>query len=369
MAYTNIDDPSSNFQTALYTGNSNYNTITNTGNSNLAPDFIYIKCRSSSKNGAIYDSSRGTETPLLTNSTTSEGGGGDNGVLNFGDGSTYVDGFRLGSANNVNDNGENFIAYQFKVNGGTITTNNTDGTTATNTQVNSNAGISIVTWTGNGSNATMGHGLGLTPKFIITKARGSTGTNWATYHRDIDASAPYNYIAYLNTTDGGSIASNSWGTSLSNVNSSTFYMKYWINHSTSMVAWVFAEKQGFSKFGKYKANGSANGPFNHTGFKPAWILFKDQTGGSGGTENWQIWSSTINTYNPLLKVQQTNTSSAESVDLWATYGIELDVYSNGFKIVHDSGKSFLNMTNRNYIWAAFAENPFVTSTGIPATAR
>jgi len=353
MAYTNIDDPSAHFQIALYTGNANYNTITNDGNSNLGPDLIWGKCRSTSKLNFLYDTTRGVEKRLESDNTGAEDTG-TNGILNF-----YTDGFRLGSGNTENDNGETYVAWQWKANGGS-TSSNTAGTITSTVQANTDAGFSIVTWTGNSSTATIGHGLGVRPEVIILKARGTT-SDWPAYHKDAtNGQQPYNVITYLNLTDATGIASNSWGTVDTDITSSVFYLKYWINYNTTNVAYCFAEKQGYSKFGKYVGNSNTDGAFVYTGFKPAFIMLKQSTANGNG---WFIIDSKRDPFNSATsKYLRPDETGAEG-----TTSKILDLLSNGFKLRNSD--SALNGGYHTYIYMAFAENPFVTSTGVPACAR
>ena len=204
MAYTTIDDPSAHFQIATYTGNANFNTITNDGNSDLAPDFIWGKCRSTTKTHFLYDTTRGAEKRLESDNTGAEDSN-TNGILNF-----YTDGFRTASGNTENDNGESYVAWQWKANGGT-TSSNTDGSITSTVQANQDAGFSIVTYTGTGTAATIGHGLGVAPAMYIIKNRDQTGTNWTVFHKDLTSNA---YSLYLNTTAAQSNSVGYWnGTS------------------------------------------------------------------------------------------------------------------------------------------------------------
>jgi hypothetical protein len=272
-----------------------------------------------------------------------------------------------GARNPVNALGATYVGWQWKANGGT-TASNTSGGTTTTVQVNQDAGFSILTWTGNGATTTLGHGLGVKPDVIIVKARGTT-SNWAVYHKDAtNGQQPYNVVTYLDLTDATGIASNSWGTVASDINSNTFYLKYWFNISSTLVAYCFAEKQGYSKFGKYVGNGVAgNGPFVYTGFKPAWIMVKP----IDAALDWFIYDNrraagnTVDArYNEVKSVLFANSNSAGTGTSYAG----VDLVSNGFKWIN-GGAGGSNQSGITYIYMAFAENPFVTSTGIPTTAR
>jgi hypothetical protein len=364
MAYTNIDDPSAHFQTALWTGTNAVNkVITNDGNSDLKPDLIWAKARTSTSytdNHFIVDSSRGRTKGLVTNNTSAEttttGNQSENDLLSFN-----TDGFTVGIVNStaaLNAIDASLVGWQWKANGGS-TSSNTAGTITSTVQANTDAGFSIVTWTGNSSNATIGHGLGVRPDVIIQKARGTT-SNWNVYHKDAtNGQQPYNVITNLNLSDATGIASNSWGTTASDITSSVFYLKYWINYNTTNLAYCFAEKQGYSRFGKYVGNGNANGAFVYTGFKPAFVIVKKST----GTGNWLVYDNKRGAFNLNDEYIYGNEPNAEATSSTSGY----DFLSNGFKTRNTYNDG--NVSGQTYIYMAFAEHPFTTSTGVPACAR
>jgi len=187
MAYTNIDDPSAYFQTALYTGNSsNGFVITNDGNSDLQPDLVWIKKRSGNADHPITDSNRGTSTQVYANLTYQDDP--VSGVTAFN-----TDGFTLGSNGESNLSGSTFAAWQWKANGGT-TSSNTDGTITSTVQANTDAGFNIVTYTGNGANSNFGHGMGEQPDMVFVKNR-TSAASWCVWHKDLTSS----YYLQLNT--------------------------------------------------------------------------------------------------------------------------------------------------------------------------
>jgi hypothetical protein len=355
MAYTNIDDPSAYFQTAIYSGSNSDLSVTNDGNSDLKPDFLWIKQRSSTESHMLVDSTRGVSKYLLSNSTTAELT-----VTSIVE-TLDTDGFTLnGASNPVNALGATYVGWQWKANGGT-TASNTDGSITSTVQANTDAGFSIVTYGGTGSAATLGHGLADTPDVIIFKNRDDTNV-WATYHQGIGN----NEKLVLNTTaaedEDGSFMNGTLPTS------SVFSVGASVNTNGSgdnYVAYAFAEKQGYSKFGKYVGNGNVNGPFVYLGFQPAWILLKR----SDSTSDWYIIDnkrSASGGANVNVYTLYPNLSDAESTgEAESTYGI--DFLSNGFKI--RASHASRNTSGDTYIYMAFAENPFVTSTGIPTTAR
>jgi len=349
MAYTNIDDPSAYFQALTYTGNSGTLAVTNDGNSDLQPDLLWIKNRTVGYSHALYDSSRGTGKVLRPNGTNAEGTVA-NGVTAFG-----TNGFTVGSAADVNE--DNLVAWQWKANGGT-TASNSDGSITSTVQADTDAGFSIVTWAGTASTATIGHGLGVAPKVVIIRARDKgVPTSWVVFHKD--GSTSYDDYFILQTTAAKGTQA---GLFNNQYPSSTVFgvaNDFWVNSaSTNYIAYCFAEKQGYSKFGKYVGNGSTNGVFVYTGFKPAFIMCK-RTDGAGNS--WDMHDSARDPSNPSGRTFYANTDGAELT------GNNVDLLSNGFKQRDTSANR--NGSGNTYIYMAFAENPFVTSTGIPTTAR
>ena len=362
MAYTTIDDPSAYFQALVYAGTGNSasqpTTHTNDGNSDLQPDLIWFKDRGAAYSHYLVDSSRGRAKGLKSDTTAAETTSGSTAwdLVSFD-----TDGFKVGfpsEGNSTNGGTTSKVAWQWKANGGT-TSSNTDGNTTTTVQANQDAGFSIVTYTGTGSSSqTMGHGLGVTPNIVLTKARSGTsnwsfngnfggmtyGTNRLLLNTSAALTADTNEVTAASSTTftGG-------GSSGVNSNGSTF------------VAYCFAEKQGYSKFGKYVGNGSStNGTFIYTGFKPAFVMVKGIT--SNGY-HWRMHDSTRDPFNVSDKRLTASSSDAEGSGSSNYY---LDILSNGFKWRTNFQT---NVNGLSYIYMAFAENPFVTSTGIPTTAR
>jgi hypothetical protein len=345
MAYTNIDDPSAYFQTTLYTGTGSSQSITNNGNSDMQPDLWWQINRDLARGTYVADSSRGV-TKYLTTFTTNA----DSTV------STYVtsfdsDGFTLGNGDTaVNNNAQRFVTWNWKANGGTTSTDTTSSITST-VQVNSDAGFSIVTYTGNGNTlGGFGHGLGVAPKVVFVKRR-NAAADWCVYHKDMGAA----YFMKLNTNDAK--ASGTWQDLDPSSTTVVVYSGGLVNgNGDDYVAYCFAEKQGYSKFGKYVGNGNANGTFVYTGFKPAWVMTKEVNAAG----SWVIYDNKRDAFNPETKLLSAEASSAESTFT------QYDFVSNGFKF-RTSGSE--NSSGNTHIYMAFAENPFVTSTGIPTTAR
>jgi hypothetical protein len=357
-AYTTIDDPSAYFQIALYTGNGTGQTITNDGNSDLQPDFLWFKNRDETVSNILWNSNIGITKFLVSNSTAAE----------FTNASGYeltsfnTDGFGLGAHNNAGINQSSaytYVCWQWKANGGT-TSSNTDGSITSTVQANTDAGFSIVTWAGTNSTATIGHGLGVAPKVVIIRARDKgVPTSWIMFHKDGSTSDDDYFILQ------GTFAKNSQAGLFNNqYPSSTVFgvaNDFWVNSaSTNYLAYCFAEKQGYSKFGKYIGNGNGNGPFVYTGFKPAFVMVKR----SDSAGSWFILDTKRSPSNLADLYLSPNANSAESNYLSA---FQTDIVSNGFKL--RTSYSETNTSGASYIYMAFAENPFVTSTGTPTTAR
>jgi len=350
--YTAIDDPSAYFQIATYTGNGTDNTaITYDGNSDMQPDFLWFKLRSTTGNHVLFDSNRGVTKYIRSNTTGAET---TNGTLLK---SFDTDGFTVGTSANTNWNTETLVSWGWKANGGTTSTNTT-GTINTTVQTNTDAGFSIVTYTGNGSTGqTIGHGLGVAPDMMLVKNI-SGAYNWAVYHKDSNSS-PEDYYAQLNTDYAFSLATDIFGTSPAT--SSVIGVKNFNETNASgsnYVAYCFASKQGYSKFGKYVGNGNDNGVFVYTGFKPAFVLYKKTS-----SENWIILDNKRDPHNVAFTRLVPNKTNADTTSLTAL----MDFTSNGFKL--RTSHASINSNNTDYIYMAFAENPFVTSTGIMGTAR
>ena len=346
MAYTTIDDPSAYFQTVLYTGNATNSTaITNTGNSDLQPDWLWIKNRSSSGGVGphfIVDSSRGANKDFHMNNDEAEHTT-TNAVKSFNS-----DGFTIDDGGTVNNNTDNYVAWQWKCNGGT-TSSNTDGSVTTTIQVNQTLGFSIVLWTANGTTSgTIGHGLGATPTVIIEKYRSAT-SDWSYF-----TNTGGNKLLFLNKTDAATTSFSG----INSVGSSTFTDG---NSGTeTRIAYCFTPIQGYSKYGIYEGNNNSNGPFIYLGFEPALFIVKNVD----STAAWRLYSNKIsnqNGFNDLDRVFYPNTNEAESGT-----GHAVDFLSNGIKIRGDNED--VNDAD-TYTYMAFAEHPFVSSEGVPCTAR
>jgi hypothetical protein len=352
MAYTNIDDPSAYFQTKTYTGNgSNGYAITNDGNSDLQPDLWWVKNRDKTYDHNLYDSTRGTSLRLVSNSTTAEATATDR-IASFD-----TNGFTLNGSVISNENNNPHVAWQWKANGGT-TSSNTDGTLTggATVQANTDAGFSIITYTGTSqTNPTVGHGLNQAPELVIVKNR-DLARNWAV------GSTAVGWTKYLelDTTDAEATNSGWWGNQ--DPTSTTVGLgtaSQTAGNTYDYVMYAFHSVQGYSKFGKYVGNGNADGPFVYTGFKPAFVMIKNIDNSAG---QWYMYDNKRDESNVMEQALQAQGSNAE-----ITTSNKLDFVSNGIK--HRGSNVTTNQSGSTHIYMAFAENPFVTSTGIPTTAR
>jgi len=351
MAYSDIKDPSAHFQVLTYTGTSNIHDVTLDGNSDMQPDFVWFKNRDVGYTHQLYDSNRGVTKALYSSGTNAEATI-SNGLTRFD-----PDGFRVSSAAAINE--DSIVCWNWHANSGT-TSSNTDGTVTTTTQVNSDAGFSIVTWAGGGT-GTLGHGLGETPDMWIIKNR-DYAVSWVIGFSDSNILGGRSKLLTLNTSNAIGTYANLWGTSDAQISSTTIGAAgdRSVNISgNDYVGYFFKAKQGYSKFGKYVGNGSlSNGTFVYLGFKPAFIITKK----TSSTSSWRMYDNKRDGYNLTMKYLFADQDNAEATN---SYGV--DFLSNGFKMRNNFSES--NYNGETYIYMAFAENPFVTSTGIPTTAR
>ena len=332
MAYTTIDDPTAYFQTVLYTGNATARSITNTGNSDLQPDWIWIKSRSTTHQPVLTDSVRGTGKELRSDTSDAESTLGNITAFNS-------DGFSIGTRGEVNNSGSNFVAWNWKKVAGVF---------------------DIQTYAGNNTGSRqVSHNLGVVPSMIWIKNRTNASSWWV---GSTEISFTWN-TDYLQLNENSAKGTDGGGHVFGAVPTSSYFVPGDNNdtngNSNNYVAYLFGNKQGVSKVGSYTGNGNADGTFVYTGFKPAWVMVK-QTNSTG---NWVIWDSTRQPENLLHKRLYANLSDAE----YAGDSIGVDFLSNGFK--HRSTVAEWNGSGNTMIYMAFAENPFVTSTGVPATAR
>jgi hypothetical protein len=361
MAYTTIDDPSAHFQVKTYSGNSTQTAITFDGSSNLQPDLIWAKSRSNAHYHDWRDTSRGLTKRLYTNGANEEDTKSASYVSFDSNGFTLGDDQQGGSnANTVNSSSNNYVSWCWKANGGT-TSSNSDGDITTTVQTDSTAGFSIITYTGNGNNLdTIGHGLGATPDFAVVKGR-SASSNTKRWFVKIPAVCGNSEILEWDTTNGKQDSGNgieTMGSSTITLGIDTGNANSTNESSETYVCYAWKNIQGYSKIGSYTGNGNADGPFVYTGFKPAWVMIKSS--GSNG-DNWVICDNKRDTFNVMENILLPNSANAEFDET------SFDFLSNGFKLRQNAAT--YNDNNDTFIYMAFAEHPFVSSKGVPVTAR
>ena len=355
MAYTNIDKSSLHFNTVTYTGNGSTQSITGVG---FQPDWLWVKRRDSADHHCLEDAIRGAGYSVRTSGTDAQQYR-NNDITSFNS-----DGFSLGSSGETNINSGTFVSWNWKANG--QGSSNTDGSiNTTYTSVNTTAGFSISQWNGDGSSsATVGHGLGVIPKVIISKAISASAPEggWFVMH----SSLPDAENLRLNQTHGqystsqfsqGLIKESATtnqvfgfqaGSGVENVNS----------NGHTYITYCFAEKTGYSKFGKYTGNGNADGTFIFTGFKPSWFMLKKNS--SGGADSWYIFDNKRSPINAVDDFVTADATGAEGGD-GNSY---LDFLSNGIKHKTTS----FNVDGETYIYMAFGQS-LVGSNNVPCTAR
>jgi hypothetical protein len=340
-----IDKPSDYFNTKLYTGTGSELAVTGVG---FQPDWIWFKQRDAIRSHALVDSVRGRSKVVFSDLTNPEetSAASTNDLVSFDS-----DGFTVGTTSvsgSFNTSSGSHVAWNWKANGAGSA--NTTGSINSTVSVNTTSGFSIVKWSGTSATGTIGHGLGSVPKTVWVKSLANAEgmyTYWQPLGNDkqllmSSTSAQGTTTLWNSTTPTSSV--------FSVINHSA------VNGSGDYIAYCFAEKQGYSKIGSYTGNGSADGPFVYTGFKPAFVLQK-----STAVQGWQLQDNKREGYNGDNDLLQPHDSAAES-------GVNrIDILSNGFKVITtDAGQ---NSSGQTYIYMAFAENPFVSSTGVPATAR
>jgi hypothetical protein len=323
------------FNVVTWNGTGSAQIISGVG---FQPDFVWAKPRSAADNHMLYDAIRGVQKGLFTNLTSEE--------LTSATTLTAFnsDGFSVATDSGINGSGRTFVAWNWKAGDTTVT--NTAGNITSQVRANPTAGFSIVTYTGNGSGSLtgIGHGLGRAPKFYIIKNRGGS-TNWFVYHTSLG-----NTGLSLNT-DASAFANDSYFSSHPNSDNIFVSTNSMVNaNGNGHIAYCWAEIEGYSKFGSFVGNGSSDGPFIYTGFRPAFIMTKALVGGAF----WTIHDTTRDTTNLSQRYVWANRSDAE-----ATTFSKFDILSNGFK--SRNANDNVNYNGTNVIYMAFAEHPFKTS--------
>ena len=332
-AYTTIDNPELYFQTKLYTGDgTTSNAQTFDGSEDMQANMIWFKRRSGSANHFLYDSVRGANRSLVPNDTDAEATSGEQ--------TTYLtsfdsNGFTLGDdVNNINASNETYVAWAWKE--------------------SATAGFDIVSYTGNATARTISHSLSAVPNWILCKRLSNTA-DWTTS----TTGANWENSFFLNQTNAAGDAPTTWNDTDPTSSVFTLGTTSLVNaDGDNFIAYLWSNIQGFSKIGKYTANGNADGTYVHLGFRPAFLMIKNI---SSGSTNWHLYDNKRLGYNVDNNMQRPNLATADQTD------DDLDLLSNGFKIRRVT--SALNTDGNNYVYMAFAEQPFVNSNGVPANAR
>jgi hypothetical protein len=341
-----IDDGSEHFNTAIYTGTGSSHSITGLG---FQPDFNWIKNRGATNSHNLRDSTRGITKVLASNLTVAE-------FTNAGYVTSFdSDGFSLAdSGGDTNASGNTYVAWNWKANGGT-TSSNTSGSITSTVQANTTAGFSIVTYTGTGSNATVGHGLSKAPEIIIVKNRDYSPSDWQT---GSDYLTSWAYRLKLNGTNAEASVPSSFNSTAPTSTVINIGNNDDVNRNgDAHIIYAFHSVEGYSKIGSYTGNGSTDGTFVYTGFRPTWFLAKR----TSDTSHWTMLDGTRNSFNVAENYLHANELDAEN-----TNNQKADFLSNGIKL-RSIGRH--NDSGSTYIYMAFAENPFVDSNGVPVTAR
>ena len=333
-AYTTIDDPSAYFKVQLYTGNGSTQAITfDDTDTDMQPDFVWLKNRNSSGHDHfLFNSTDGVQKFLSSN---------DSGALSSAD-SSYLtafgsDGFTLGSSDGMNENSITFVSWNWKE--------------------SATAGFDLLSYTGNSTNRTIAHSLSAAPHMIIIKST-THGEQWVVGHNGMDAASPWNYYMHLQDTVARAANTNRCQNTAPSSSVFSIGTEDQVNGSKTYTAFLFAPKQGFSKFSSYVGNGSTNGTYVHCGFRPAWVMCKVA---NGTTNDWTIIDNKRDKFNPCEARLYANTAGNESD------ADRVDFLANGFK--HRGDGNDMNGSGHSYIYMAFAESPFVNSNGVPNNAR
>jgi len=325
-----------------YTGNGSTQTISGLG---FSPDLVWVKARSTADDHMLTDTVRGATKAIRSNSTIEETTNSQ--FLN----AFTSDGFSVGSNGNFNRNTETFVAWCWDA--GSSTVSNTDGSITSSVRANPTAGFSVVTWTVGTAPYTVGHGLNAEPYFIITKSRTGSGTNWSTYHKSTGNQSR----TYLNLTLAASSGESIWNNTTPT--SSVFSLGSSGEFSGDMVAYCFAPVEGYSAFGSHTGNGSTDGPFVYTGFRPSFLITKE----TSGTGDWALWDAAREPYNVMDANLKPNSSEAENINS----AHNLDMLSDGFKL--RTTNLARNESGATYLYIAFAEAPSINLYGAQANAR
>jgi hypothetical protein len=330
MSYTTIDNPELYFQCKLWTGNDGSNALTLDGDENMQPDLVWLTPRNKTDNKRIQDSVRGAGKMLPSNSS-----GAEESLSEFV--SFDTDGFTLNTSDGgYNSSSYNYVAWCWKE--------------------SADAGFDIVSFTGNATNRTISHSLSAVPDMVIVKNR-SDSVSWKVWHNALAGTK------YLEIDTNGAEATGATVWNSTTPTSSVFSVgtaNSTNGSSDNIIAYCFAEKQGFSKFAKYTGNGNADGPFCYCGFRPAFVMVKR----ADSAREWMIWDNKRDTYNPTKAVLHPDNTAVE--DSSTSYEM-IDVLSTGFKLRQSDVDT--NASGGTYIFYAVAEAPLVNSKSVPCNGK
>ena len=351
MAYTTINNGSEYFNTVLYTGNGGTQSVIGVG---FQPDLVWNKSRSSAYVHGLNDVVRGAGNTLISNNTDEEQAWSAYFTSFDSDGFSMASGGGTFNASSVTYASWNWL-------GGGTASSNTDGSITSNVSANTDSGFSIVSYTGTGATATVGHGLSQTPEMIIVKLRSGSGTDWITWGSVLGGTVGSEFIKLNLTTAKTTGLNSSWFNNTAPTSSVfTVGTQSDLNGSGSTyIGYCFNSVKGYSKFGSYTGNGNADGTFVYTGFKPAWVLIKQ----TNSSNIWELFDNKRSPFNLVDDYLSPDASDAETTGS----SQNLDFLSNGFK--PRSSGSGLNGSGSSYIYMAFAENPLVAGNYVPTTAR
>ena len=355
MAYSSITKPTEYFNTIIYTGDGTSNrNITGFG---FQPDWLWQKTTNQTFNHYWFDSARGNSSVLKSNSTDAQDTSttGFNGFISDGFNVSQVTGWEM----NNSSLSVQYVNWCWRGAGGTASNGN--GSITSTVSANTTSGFSVVTTTGTGSAATVGHGIGIAPKMVIGKRRDSGSSQWRVFNSNLSSAS---HILFLDSTDAEQSGNSAtWNNTAPTSTVFSVAGSGDVNASSgTFVFFCFAEVKGFSKFGKYSGNGNADGTFVHTGFAPAFVMFKR----SDSTSNWIIFDQKRGLFNLNDNYLYPNSTAGEGTS--SSSGV--DLLSNGFKQRNTYADA--NTSSGTYIYMAFAENPFVANdsgTAVPVVAR
>jgi len=342
MAYTTINKSTEYFDSVLWSS-----VDTSIDTLNFAPDWAWIKSRTNADTHVLFDKVRGANKRLISSATLAESTTSDE-LTAFNS-----DGYTLGTGDNVNRSGHNYVSWNWRAAGTTGSANN-DGSVASTVSVNTTSGFSIVKWTGTGATATVGHGLGAKPSIVLIKNTGAT-ENWVMYHSSLTA------IKNLKLNNQEAAQDTTGAFNDTEPTSSVFTVHTNTNTNQNgqvMIAYCFTEKTGYSKFGKYTGNNNADGTFIYTGFKPSIFITKRDTAGY----DWILYTNKINGINAMNDYLAPNNDNAETVN---NANQVLDILSNGIK---HRGTGASTNGSADFYYLAFGQS-LVGSNNVPATAR